>query len=64
VGSPAVYDWRHRAVEVTDTLRVELAPRDWAMWVCAPPGERTDAGELTKYVTIPSDLRSGQALER
>jgi len=25
------------------------------MWVCAPPGERADAGELTKYVTIPCD---------
>ena len=55
MGSPAVYDWRHGAVEQTDALGAELAPRDWAMWVCAPPGEHADAGELTKYVTTPSD---------
>jgi hypothetical protein len=55
VGSPSVYAWRRGAVEPTDTLRAELAPRDWAMWVCAPPRERADAGDLTKYVTIPSD---------
>jgi hypothetical protein len=54
-GSSGVYDWRRGTVEQTDTLRAELAPRDWAMWVCAPPGERADAGELTKYVTIPCD---------
>jgi hypothetical protein len=51
----AVYDWRHGDVELTDAISTELAPRDWAMWVCAPPGEHADAGELTKYVTIPSD---------
>ena len=53
--SRAVYDWRHGAVEQTDAIRTELAPRDWAMWVCAPPGEHADAGELTTYVTLPSD---------
>ena len=55
-GSSAVYDWRHGAVERTDAIRTELAPRDWGLWVCAPPGERADAGDLTKYVTVPSDL--------
>jgi hypothetical protein len=55
MGSPSVYDWRHGDVEQTDALRAELAPRDWAMWVYAPPGEPADAGELPKYVTIPSD---------
>ena len=40
----------------TDAIRTELAPRDWALWVCAPPGEHADAGDLTKYVTVPSDL--------
>jgi hypothetical protein len=54
-GTSSAYDWRHGVVERTDTLRAELAPRDWAMWVCAPPGERADAGDLTKYVTVPSD---------
>jgi hypothetical protein len=55
VDPAAVYDWRLGEVEVTDALQVELAPRDWAFWVCAPTGERADAGELTKYVTVPSD---------
>ncbi len=55
-GSSAVYDWRRGAVEQTDTIGTELEPRDWALWVCAPPGEHADAGELTKYVTVPSDL--------
>jgi hypothetical protein len=54
-GSSAVYDWRHGAVERTDAIRTEAA-RDWGLWVCAPPGERADAGDLTKYVTVPSDL--------
>ena len=56
-GSPSVYDWRRGAVEQTGALRAELAPRDWALWVCAPPCERADAGDVTKYVTIPSDQR-------
>ena len=56
VGPYAVYDWRHGGVQRTDAIGTELAPRDWALWVCAPPGERADAGELTKYVTVPSDL--------
>ena len=43
-------------VEPTDAIGTELEPRDWALWVCAPPGEHADAGELTKYVTVPSDL--------
>jgi hypothetical protein len=54
-GSRQVYDWRRGTDEATGVLRVELAPRDWALWVCAPPGERADAGDLTKYVTVPSE---------
>ena len=51
------YDWRRRHGRARPTsIGVELAPRDWALWVCAPPGERADAGDLTKYVTVPSDL--------
>ena len=56
VGPSAVHDWRQGAVELTVAIRAELAPRDWGLWVCAPPGEHADAGELTKYVTVPSDL--------
>ncbi|MCU0261745.1 MAG: hypothetical protein MUE78_12060, partial [Ilumatobacteraceae bacterium] len=55
-GSRQVYDWRRRVVDECDTLRCVLAPRDWSLWVCAPPGERADAGDLTKYVTVESDL--------
>jgi hypothetical protein len=55
-GPSAVYDWRRSHVEQADAVTAELAPRDWALWVCAPPGERADAGDLTKYVTVPSDL--------
>jgi hypothetical protein len=51
-----VYDWRRGEVLRTSTLRRELGPRDWALWVCAPPGERADRGDLRKYVTVESDL--------
>ena len=44
------------AVATVGSIGAELAPRDWALWVCAPPGERADAGDLAKYVTVPSDL--------
>jgi hypothetical protein len=53
----AVLDWRQGTVEQADAVSAELAQRDWALWVCAPPGERADAGDLTKYVTVSSDLR-------
>jgi hypothetical protein len=55
-GPQAVYDWRRRRVTTTDSIAVELGPRDWALWVCGPPGERADAGDVTKYVTVTSDL--------
>lgn len=51
-GPTEVYDWRARRVATTATLVAELAPRDWALWVCAPPGERADSGDLDKYVTV------------
>ncbi len=52
----SVYDWRRGGVRIANAISVELAPRDWALWVCAPPGERADAGDLSKYVTVCSDL--------
>lgn len=57
-GRRDVYDWRGRAIDATDTIAVELAPRDWALWVVAPLGERADAGDLDKYVTVASDTAS------
>lgn len=55
-GTRQLYDWRRREMFDADTLHAVLAPRDWALWVCAPQGERADAGDLTKYVTVCSDL--------
>ena len=52
----SVYDWRRRTVSMTGSIAAELAPRDWALWVCAPPGERADTGDLDKYVTVESEL--------
>jgi hypothetical protein len=55
-GTRAVYDWRQGLAGETDALAVTLSPRDWALWVCAPAGEPGDAGDLTRYVTVPSAL--------
>jgi len=55
-GPCAVYDWRNGKVEHVESISVTLAPRDWALWVCAPPGEPPDAGDPTKYVTVESEL--------
>jgi hypothetical protein len=55
-GSRDVYDWRRRERTLRSTLDAELDPRDWALWVVAPEGERADAGDPTKYVTVESDL--------
>ena len=52
----SIYDWRRREMRESDAITVELVPRDWGLWVCAPPGERADVGDLEKYVTIESDL--------
>ncbi len=54
-GERNVYDWRRGTVDDTGTLHAVLEPRQWALWVCAPPGERADSGDLTKYVTVPTD---------
>jgi hypothetical protein len=45
-----------RTVSTTGSITAELAPRDWALWVCAPPGERADTGDVGKYVTVESEL--------
>ncbi|MBI5088666.1 MAG: hypothetical protein HZB15_07350, partial [Actinobacteria bacterium] len=51
----SVYEWRRGEVQTAAALAAELAPRDWCLWVCAPPDERADIGDLTKYVTVPSE---------
>jgi hypothetical protein len=56
VGAHTLFDWRRGEATQADAIDVELAPRDWGLWVCVPPGERADAGDVTKYVIVPSDL--------
>jgi hypothetical protein len=50
-----VLDWRHGTVSDVEQLRCTLAPRDWAFFVVAPPGVDAGAGDLDKYVTVPTD---------
>ena len=54
VGRRSVHDWRRGDTTDADTLTAELDARDWALWVIAPPGARADAGDTTKYVTVPA----------
>jgi len=56
LGPCAVYDWRRGTVEEIESIDATLEARNWALWVCAPVGERADAGDLAKYVTVESDL--------
>jgi hypothetical protein len=56
LGAVSIYDWRRRQASAVHSIVAELAPRDWGLWVCAPPGERADDGDLRKYVTVASEL--------
>jgi hypothetical protein len=48
-----VYDWRERRSVIADRIHVELAPRDWALFVCCPIVEGTASiGDPDKYVTV------------
>jgi hypothetical protein len=55
-GTRSVLDWRRGTVSDRDRLATVLAPRDWSFYVVAPPGRHAGAGDLGKYVTVPSDL--------
>ncbi|NND73795.1 MAG: hypothetical protein HKN44_02210, partial [Ilumatobacter sp.] len=52
-GNRHVYDWRHRGGVSLRAIDVELAPRDWALFVVCPQGS-TEVGDVTKYVTMPA----------
>jgi hypothetical protein len=54
-GPRSVLDWRSGAGVTTDRLDVRLSARDWAYFVVAPEGHRSDAGDTTKYVTVPAE---------
>lgn len=49
-----IYDWRQRSTAVADEVVVELAPRDWALFVVSPSGRPSAAevGDPTKYVVV------------
>lgn len=55
-GRRDVLDWRTGANGPATELSASLAPREWAYWVVAPPGASARQGDLTKYVTMPTDL--------
>ncbi|HEY1740555.1 MAG TPA: Sip1-related alpha-galactosidase, partial [Acidimicrobiia bacterium] len=54
-GARAVYDWRARTTGVASVVSAALDPRDWALFVVAPPGvsDPASAGDPTKYVVGP-----------
>jgi len=54
-GERSVLRWRESEVNPAGRLNLALAPRDWALFVVAPPGRRADEGDPTKYVTMPCD---------
>ncbi|MGA9278086.1 MAG: hypothetical protein WBV89_14060, partial [Ilumatobacter sp.] len=51
-----VYDWRGGTASTTSELSLELAPRDWALFVVSPPGQPSAAevGDASKYVVVES----------
>lgn len=54
-GTRHVHDWRGGEVAPLDRIRTTLGPRDWGLWVCLPPGEDSDVGDTTKYVSVAAD---------
>jgi hypothetical protein len=57
-GERAVYEWRTGTSEQGSALQVELASRDWALWVVAPAGGRDfeQVGDRSKYVVVESAI--------
>jgi hypothetical protein len=52
-----VYDWRREEAAITDRIEVELAHRDWGLWVCCPmwvgaDGREALVGDPTRYATM------------
>jgi hypothetical protein len=54
-----VYDWRQGTAEVVDAVSIDLAPRDWALFVCCPvlDGDHPDPspvliGDPTRLATM------------
>ncbi len=48
-----IYEWRRARAAETTTIDVELAPRDWALFVCCPIVDGAfEVGDRSRYVTI------------
>ncbi len=48
-----LYDWRAGSTVDGSIIELELAPRDWALFVCCPIVDgRFDLGDTSKYVTV------------
>ena len=60
VGERDVYEWRAGKSRRCAVLEVELAARDWALWVVSPPrgGDVRIVGDPTKYVVVESAVES------
>lgn len=62
-GRRRAYDWRSGRSTTTESLEVELASRDWALWVVSPAGATSaeEVGDAGKYVVVeaapPDDHR-------
>ncbi len=58
-----IYDWRGGASTEATTIEVDLAPRDWALFVCCPIVDGTfHVGDRSKYVTIWSGATQGSTV--
>jgi len=54
-----IYDWRRGSSTEAETIEADLAPRDWALFVCCPIVDGTfEVGDTAKYVTVASPTRS------
>ncbi len=51
-----VYDWRSGATSTATHIEVQLAPRDWALYVISPPDQppASAVGDVTRYVVVES----------
>lgn len=52
-----VFDWRAGTTTEMSAIEVELAPRDWTLFIVCPPGGpgAAEIGDPTKYVVVESD---------
>lgn len=61
-GTRTVYDWRARRSREADHLEIDLASRDWSLFVVSPPGATSAdrAGDATRYVVVEASAPTSQ----